>query len=261
MNYDKNTEKLKNFLLELSLLNNELFGENKEEVKEKAREIEGIYSGDFRHSYSDIFSTITEIYNKENCNEAILLSNLKVLKKYIDKEKAETEISRKFLKLYDHVNLDVSRLVYTNKIVSKIDRDKKDIWDEVNRRCTELEENLEKAQNKHAHFEEELRNAHKSYVTILGIFASIVLTFVAGISFSSSVLQNINAVSVYRLTAVCILIAATLINIIYMLLSFINIQILSGSKRFLNIKIVNITIAGGSFALFIFWIFNKYYWR
>lgn len=80
MNYDKNTEKLKNFLLELSLLNNELFGENKEEVKEKDREIEGIYSGDFRHSYSDIFSTITEIYNKENCNEAILLSNLKVLK-------------------------------------------------------------------------------------------------------------------------------------------------------------------------------------
>jgi len=184
-----------------------------------------------------------------------------VLKKYIDKEKAETEISKKFLKLYDHVNLDVSRLVYTNKIVSRIDRDKKDLWDEVNRRCTELEENLEKAQNKHAHFEEELRNSHKSYVTILGIFASIVLTFVAGISFSSSVLQNINAVSVYRLTAVCILIAATLINIIYMLLSFINIQILSGSKRFLNIKIVNITIAGGSFALFIFWIFNKYYWR
>lgn len=261
MNYDKNTEKLKNFLLELSLLNNGLFGENKEEVKEKAKEIEGIYSGDFRHSYSDIFSTITEIYNKENCNEAILLSNLKVLKKYIDKEKAETEISKKFLKLYDHVNLDVSRLVYTNKIVSRIDRDKKDLWDEVNMRCTELEENLEKAQNKHAHFEEELRNAHKSYVTILGIFASIVLTFVAGISFSSSVLQNINAVSVYRLTAVCILIAATLINIIYMLLSFINIQILSGSKRFLNIKIVNITIAGGSFALFIFWIFNKYYWR
>lgn len=261
MNYDKNTEKLKNFLLELSLLNNELFGENKEEVKEKAKEIEGIYSGDFRHSYSDIFSTITEIYNKENCNEAILLSNLKVLKKYIDKEKAETEISRKFLKLYDHVNLDVSRLVYTNKIVSRIDRDKKDLWDEVNRRCTEFEENLEKAQNKHADFEEELRNSHKSYVTILGIFASIVLTFVAGISFSSSVLQNINAVSVYRLTAVCILIAATLINIIYMLLSFINIQILSGSKRFLNIKIVNITIAGGSFALFIFWIFNKYYWR
>lgn len=261
MNYDKNTEKLKNFLLELSLLNNGLFGENKEEVKEKAKEIEGIYSGDFRHSYSDIFSTITEIYNKENCNEAILLSNLKVLKKYIDKEKAETEISKKFLKLYDHVNLDVSRLVYTNKIVSRIDRDKKDLWDEVNRRCTELEENLEKAQNKHAHFEEELRNAHKSYVPILGIFASIVLTFVAGISFSSSVLQNINAVSVYRLTAVCILIAATLINIIYMLLSFINIQILSGSKRFLNIKIVNITIAGGSFALFIFWIFNKYYWR
>ena len=107
MNYDKNTEKLKNFLLELSLLNNELFGENKEEVKEKAKEIEGIYSGDFRHSYSDIFFTITEIYNKENCNEAILLSNLKVLKKYIDKEKAETEISKNFLKLYDHVNLDV----------------------------------------------------------------------------------------------------------------------------------------------------------
>ena len=61
----------------------------------------------------------------------------------------------------------------------------------------------------------------KDYITILGIFSSIVITFVAGMVFSSSILNNINKVSIYRLTFVIILIAMMLFNLLNLLLDFI----------------------------------------
>lgn len=62
----------------------------------------------------------------------------------------------------------------------------------------------------------------KEYITILGIFSSIVITFVAGISFSTSVLSNIDKVSIYRLSFVMVLLAIFLFNFLYLLLDFIN---------------------------------------
>ena len=61
----------------------------------------------------------------------------------------------------------------------------------------------------------------KDYITILGIFSSIVITFVAGMVFSSSILNNIDKVSIYRLTFVIILIAMMLFNLLNLLLDFI----------------------------------------
>ena len=40
----------------------------------------------------------------------------------------------------------------------------------------------------------------REYISILGIFAAVVLAFTGGIAFSTSVLKNINTVSVYRIT-------------------------------------------------------------
>ncbi|MDY4971429.1 MAG: hypothetical protein SO101_14410, partial [Lachnospiraceae bacterium] len=56
---------------------------------------------------------------------------------------------------------------------------------------------------------------------ILGIFASIVLAFTGGIAFSTSVLQNISNVSIYRLTMIVICLACVLMNVIYLLVWFI----------------------------------------
>ncbi len=61
----------------------------------------------------------------------------------------------------------------------------------------------------------------REYVTILGIFASIVLAFVGGITFTTSVLQNIDKVSVFRLILTVDVIGAVLVNVIYLLISFI----------------------------------------
>ena len=67
----------------------------------------------------------------------------------------------------------------------------------------------------------EIKGIEKEYISILGIFAAIVLAFVGGITFSSSVLQNIGSVSIYRLLIVVVLLAFVLVNVIWLLVKFI----------------------------------------
>ena len=61
----------------------------------------------------------------------------------------------------------------------------------------------------------------KQYITILGIFASIVLAFTGGIAFSTSVLENIANASIYRTILIAVVLAFVLTNIIYILTRFI----------------------------------------
>lgn len=63
-------------------------------------------------------------------------------------------------------------------------------------------------------------------VTILGIFAAIVLAFSGAFSFSSSIMQNINGASIYRLVGVIVLLGIVCFNLIFCLI----IYLLKGSK-------------------------------
>jgi hypothetical protein len=67
----------------------------------------------------------------------------------------------------------------------------------------------------------EIKGIEKEYISILGIFAAIVLAFVGGITFSSSVLQNIGKVSIYRLLVVVVMLAFVIVNVIWLLIKFI----------------------------------------
>ena len=101
------------------------------------------------------------------------------------------------IKVYDHTHLVIHQIENTEKIMaSTISKARQEIKKEVN----EME---------------------KQYISILGIFASIILAFVGGITFSNSVLSNINQSSIYRIVFICCLLSFTLINVFYILLSFI----------------------------------------
>lgn len=67
----------------------------------------------------------------------------------------------------------------------------------------------------------EIKGIEKEYISILEIFAAIVLAFVGGITFSSSVLQNIGKVSIYRLLVVVVMLAFVIVNVIWLLIKFI----------------------------------------
>lgn len=79
----------------------------------------------------------------------------------------------------------------------------------------------EKTERNSQKFREMLDESKRDYVTILGIFAAIVLAFTAGLSFSSSILQNINQASIYRLSFTAVFIGFFIFNIIIALFSFL----------------------------------------
>lgn len=85
---------------------------------------------------------------------------------------------------------------------------------DIENRLLRLESKVEKLSGETDH-------AKREYVTILGIFAAIVMAFTAGIAFSSSALENIGQASPAKLGLVLIPMAWFLLNMIAMLIYFL----------------------------------------
>ena len=168
-----------------------------------------IYGSDFRHLYSRLFGVVSSIKGDSNLDTTALAANIeKIYRKVGEKaEQDKNDITKDFCsrmgKLYDHVNLDIARLDYTERIVG-----------EVNKKYSITREELRK-------LGETAKGMQRDYVTILGIFAAIILAFVAGITFSTSVLSNVDKVSIYRLTFVILLLALLLFNLLNSLFCFV----------------------------------------
>ncbi|GAA8573373.1 hypothetical protein oki143_06020 [Helicobacter pylori] len=146
----------------------------------------------------------------------MLTQNIKALKEIQNNREVES-IKPKLEKLYDHMNLECIRLQDFDEKMSRV----KDV-------SIKLEKDLNKNYKK---LSEELNKQQTQYITILGIFASIVLTFVAGLAFSTSVLSNIDKANAYRLVFVMAFIALFFGNILYLLFSFLSKISLSKEKE------------------------------
>ncbi len=101
----------------------------------------------------------------------------------------------------------------------------------------------------------EMKGVEKEYISILGIFAAIVLAFVGGITFSSSVLQNIDSVSIYRLLIVIVMLAFVLVNVIWLLIRFIA-QINDKEIKIYRIRTFNGICAVMVVVIIVAWVFN-----
>lgn len=161
----------------------------------------------FRHLYSNIFATVSMI-EADGLN--VLAQNMEIIKDNYEPTLLDNsmtaDVSDEILKLYDHVNLDVARLNYLAQTFSKTESSLAELKEDSRR----AKEGIKKA-----------KNAEKNYITILGIFASIVLAFTGGLAFSTSVLENIQDVSPYRLAFVVEALVFMFINVIYILTWFI----------------------------------------
>ena len=135
---------------------------------------------------------------------------------------------KKIQKLYDHVNLDVARINYMRTISEKSEHNNKILSYNLQKTkgsLVELEKNLESAniesQTLKDYLVKSLDKSKREYITILGIFAALVITFVSGIAFSSSVLGNMDKVTIYRLVLTILLLGTVVGNWIAILTRFI----------------------------------------
>lgn len=183
-----------------------------------------------------LYSEISNYVFSLNLSErGVFVTNLeKLLLFSLDSAHDINEDSRKLIiKIYDHSQLALYQIENVKNIFA------------VN--IDDAKINLQK----------EIKGVEKEYISILGIFASIVLAFVGGITFSSSVLQNIASVSIYRLLIVIDLLALVLINVINILVRFVSI-INNKDPKVFKIKTINIICLIIAFVILLGWILNIY---
>ena len=230
LNEQEKRDALNEILIELSKSQDIL-----KEAKDRASffiRLEDIYYNynnkeNFRHYYSDIFSTLTLIDGDSSMGSLdILAQNIQTIKDgYID-------ISKAIIKLYNHTNLDIARITYTktmtNETMSELAKNRL-LLESLKEKVCESEDALEKISNKALYDLKQFSNKvqrrqedmQKEYITILGIFAAIVLAFTGGIVFSSSVLENIDKSSIYRISLMAFIIGIVFFNLIWILIDFI----------------------------------------
>lgn len=207
------------------------------------RRLESIYyktdEDNFRHFYSDLFSCLTVIDGNPNIgNIDILAENMKIVKDgykpnmNYDINGNPIDISKEIIKLYDHINLDVGRLNYTHRITQDTEAELAKARLLIEELKKQVEESKKQTDQYFTDFDmkantlsEEIQTSQKKmqneYITILGIFAAIVLAFTGGMSFTSSVLENLHKSSIYRIIFVSLIIGCILFNLIWLLIDFI----------------------------------------
>ncbi len=101
-----------------------------------------------------------------------------------------------------------------------------------------------------ASLEKSTDSSKREHITILGIFAAIVVAFTAGVSFSGSALQNIGNATPYKLGLVLMPMALFLLDLVGLLIVFL-IEMVGNVKK----KPFYITLCVGN-ALFValFWL-------
>lgn len=242
--------------------------------------LESLYgSSKFRHYYSDIFSVLTSLQQDNSLgsidtlgqNMNIIVRNYQAINK--DDNGEPIDISNQLKKLYDHLSLDIARITYSDAADRRISQNESidNLKTEINRlrievdsyesKLRESQEAISQTQDKIANSEKAINETHnkieqseKQYVAILGIFASIVLTVIAGITFSTSVLENIHKGSIYRIVFVCLLIGLILLDILYFLYIFI-LRIVKDTKKDSNkgIIIINVVLLLLMVLVFLCW--------
>ena len=212
-----------------------------------------------RHYYSDIFSTLTLIDGDSEIGSLeILAQNMQTIKdgytiENVDNNGNKIDIRKEIIKLYDHTNLDIARINYTktmsNETMSELVKTKL-FSKELEKKVKASEEWVRKSQKRTINHIEIMSNdikknqkdMQKEYISILGIFASIVLAFTGGMTFSSSVIENIHKASIYRVTIIALIVGFVFINIIWLLMDFIKTITGRTARRWSWLISVNVVI-------------------
>ncbi|MCQ4773674.1 hypothetical protein NE634_07895 [Lacrimispora saccharolytica] len=181
--------------------------------------------------YSEISSYIFALDMNARGVFATNIENLMLYALNLEEKNINDDCRKIIIKIYDHSQLALNQIENVKNILGAgIEETRMDLRSEI-------------------------KGIEKEYISILGIFASIVLAFVGGITFSSSVLQNIGKVSIYRLLLVIVILALVLVNVIWMLIKFIA-QINDKDIKIFPIRVFNCICLLISLMIVVSWMLN-----
>ena len=242
LNEQEKRDSLRQLLMDLS--KSQDVSKDRKDRRDYYLRLEAIYyntdSDNYRHFYSDIFACLSLIDADDSLgNLDILAQNMEAIKEgYIPINRDEAhnneliDIRKEIIKLYDHTNLDISRINYTKRMAGETQSElarAKVLIEDLKNKLAESDVARAEAVNhlntESSKLKEEVRDGQKKmqneYITILGIFAAIVLAFTGGMTFSSSVLENMDKATIYRMFAIVLILGLVLSNLIWLLIDFL----------------------------------------
>lgn len=188
-----------------------------------------IYSDDFRHDYSEITRILFLLTNDQDARD-FMASKIKDIynkSKEYDQEQGLSESSKTtkaLRKLKDHINLENIRMAEFLKISGEVNNANEvaatlvQEIDENQSVMNKLNSEVKKAENNMKNIQEQMKESTTESITILSIFAGIVMAFSGGMSFISNAISGINKIGPYRLSIFILLIGDIMFNVIFLLL-------------------------------------------
>ena len=150
--------------------------------------------------YSEISAFIVAMNEEER---GIFSTNIEKLLLYVldDSNEISDDAKKIVIKVYDHFQLNLTQIESANNITQRAI--------------------ISSLEDEKISLHKEIKGIEKEYITILGIFAAIMLAFVGGFTFSTSVLNNIAETSVYTLVLVALVIGIVFVILITVLIDFL----------------------------------------
>ena len=266
--------------------------DNSVEKEKWCKRFAAYYEKNSRHSYSEVTEYILNNIGGIDYSYDIVAK----LEKLYTEKLLDENLQKKLLKLIDHIKLEQVRYKHLSDAIEesvkqhflKLSNEKDDAFtsllNDANEKLKETEKELKNYYNQQTEeidskvkalrqgvdvlselsieAEDKIKNAQTENTAILGIFASIVLTFTGGMMFSSSIMENLNNSSFYRLFLICLVLGGILLNLISALLIYVNriINYKHKSKSFIKENafwiVVNSLLVVGIILTLILWEFS-----
>lgn len=186
------------------------------EIRKMAITFKSLYSEGFRHNYSEFFPFILELSKDESGYSLDYLSNnLEALRALVEDDyiKGEKEFKGLYMplsKLSDHLNLEIGRYSYYSTSEEKVK--------DLEKRNRNLQVELKTATQELNDAKKTVSSVQTELISVLSIFAAIVLTFSGSMSLIGSAFTSISNAPGLKVIFFVLLSGFIVCNIIFLML-------------------------------------------
>lgn len=174
-----------------------------------AEELRRIYSDrSFRHSYAELSEEISRLQPDQRdmlCKYVDLILNM-----IANQDGPNARVTIKFGKLCDHISLEHIRIARIEQVEYIGKRSTEEL--------TEAGNDLEQTRTLVSELSEDVKGFHAQSITILGIFAGLVITFASVTQLVASGLANLNEIDAYKIVLFLSVAFLFLFNIIFFMM-------------------------------------------
>lgn len=185
-------------------------------IRSMAIKLKALYTDNFRHNYSEFFPLIVEISKDENeYNLDYLSTNLEesralVERDYVSGEKEFKGLYMPLSKLSDHINLEIGRYNYYSKSEQQVK--------DLEKRNQTLQAELKDATDELKSAKKTVSTMQTELISVLSIFAAIVLAFSGSLSFIGNALNGMSNTSFFKATFFVVLCGIVVFNLIFLMM-------------------------------------------